>query len=49
VAVPTTDVNLAETGGSATTPLIAGTAIALVVIGGGFLVLTGRKQNRAQD
>lgn len=49
VAVPTTDVNLAETGGSATTPLIAGTAIALVVIGGAALVLTGRKQNRAQD
>lgn len=49
VALPTTDVNLAETGGSATTPLIAGTAIALVVIGGAALVLTGRKQNRAQD
>lgn len=49
VAVPTTDVNLAETGGSATTPLIAGTAIALVVIGGAFLVLTGRKQNRTHD
>jgi TQXA domain-containing protein len=49
VAVPTADVNLAETGGSATTPLIAGTAIALVVVGGAALVLTGRKQNRAQD
>ncbi|WP_053849889.1 Cys-Gln thioester bond-forming surface protein [Streptomyces sp. NRRL B-24085] len=49
VAVPTTDVNLAETGGSATTPLIAGTAIALVVIGGAALVITGRKQNSAQD
>jgi TQXA domain-containing protein len=49
VAVPTTDVNLAETGGSATTPLIAGTAIALVVIGGAALVLTGRKQNRGQE
>ncbi|WP_329264044.1 TQXA domain-containing protein [Streptomyces pseudovenezuelae] len=49
VAVPTTDVNLAETGGSATTPLITGTAIALVVIGGAALVLTGRKQNRPQD
>ncbi|MGK3938109.1 TQXA domain-containing protein [Streptomyces caeruleatus] len=49
VAVPTTDVNLAETGSSAATPLIAGTAIALVVIGGAALVLTGRKQNRAQD
>jgi TQXA domain-containing protein len=49
VALPTSEVNLAETGGSATTPLIAGTAIALVVLGGAALVLTGRKQNRAQD
>ena len=49
VAAPSADVNLAETGGSATTPLIAGTAIALVVIGGAALVLTGRKQNRPQD
>ncbi|MFJ1971408.1 Cys-Gln thioester bond-forming surface protein [Streptomyces sp. NPDC087903] len=37
------DTNLAETGGSSATPLIAGTAIALVVIGGTALVLVGRK------
>jgi len=49
VAAPSADVNLAETGGSATTPLIAGTAIGLVVIGGAFLVHTGRKQNRTHD
>lgn len=49
VAAPSADVNLAETGGSATTPLIAGTAIGLVVIGGTFLVVTGRKQNRTHD
>jgi TQXA domain-containing protein len=41
----TSDVtNLAETGGSDTTPLIAGAAIALVVIGGAVLVLTGRRK-----
>jgi hypothetical protein len=33
------DVNLAETGSSAATPVIAGTAIALVVLGGAALVL----------
>lgn len=42
----TTDVtNLAETGGSDTTPLIAGVAIALVVVGGAVLVLLGRRKN----
>ncbi|MFJ8081217.1 TQXA domain-containing protein [Streptomyces sp. NPDC096205] len=35
----TTDVNLAETGGTDITPLIGGTAIGLVVIGGAALVL----------
>ncbi|KOG29148.1 peptidase [Streptomyces resistomycificus] len=44
-----TDVNLAETGGSNATPMIAGTAIALVVIGGTALVLVGRKKAPAQD
>ena len=48
VAAPVTDVNLAETGGSSTTPVIVGTAIALVVVGGAALVLTGRK-NQPQD
>ncbi|MEU1179279.1 thioester domain-containing protein [Streptomyces sp. NPDC005820] len=44
-----TDTNLAETGGSSATPIIAGTAIGLVVIGGAALLLVGRKENRAQD
>lgn len=35
--------NLAETGGSSVTPLIAGVAIGLVVIGGAALVLVGKK------
>ncbi|MET7454974.1 TQXA domain-containing protein [Streptomyces sp. NPDC005574] len=37
------DTNLADTGGTSATPLIAGTAIALVVIGGAALLLIGRK------
>nr|WP_203615403.1 thioester domain-containing protein [Streptomyces sp. SID13726] len=49
VAAPSTDVNLAETGGTSATPLIAGTAIALVVVGGAALVITGRKQNPTRD
>ncbi|MFJ9715154.1 TQXA domain-containing protein [Streptomyces sp. NPDC101213] len=40
--------DLAQTGGSDLTPLIAGTAIGLVVIGGTVLVLVGRKENDAQ-
>ncbi|WP_093778637.1 TQXA domain-containing protein [Streptomyces sp. yr375] len=43
------ETNLAATGGSSATPLIAGTAIGLVVIGGAALVLVGRKENGAQD
>ncbi|MFF4959522.1 Cys-Gln thioester bond-forming surface protein [Streptomyces sp. NPDC001222] len=43
-----TDTNLAETGGTSATPFIAGTAIALVVIGGAALVLI-RKKTPAQD
>ncbi|MEU3839123.1 TQXA domain-containing protein [Streptomyces sp. NPDC028635] len=39
--VPT---NLADTGGGALTPLIAGSAIGLVVIGGGVLVLLRRRE-----
>ncbi|WP_405872642.1 TQXA domain-containing protein [Streptomyces sp. NBC_00005] len=38
------DTNLAATGGSNATPLIAGVAIALVVIGGAALVLVGKKE-----
>ncbi|MFJ8104490.1 TQXA domain-containing protein [Streptomyces sp. NPDC096132] len=43
-----TDTNLAETGGSSATPIIAGTAIGLVVIGGAALLLVGRKENGAR-
>ncbi len=43
------DTNLAATGGSGTTPLIAGIAIALVVIGGAALVLVGKKDAPTQD
>ncbi|MER6626862.1 Cys-Gln thioester bond-forming surface protein [Streptomyces sp. NPDC000987] len=38
------DTNLAATGGSSATPLIAGVAIAFVVIGGAALVVVRRKQ-----
>ncbi|MGW0579453.1 TQXA domain-containing protein [Streptomyces sp. NPDC002920] len=48
-ASDTTDTNLAETGGSSATPLIAGTAIGLVVIGGAALLLVARKENEARD
>ncbi len=43
------DVNLAETGGSNATPMIAGTAIALVVIGGAALLLVGREKTPTRD
>lgn len=43
------DTNLAATGGTSTTPLIAGIAIALVVIGGAALVLVGKKDAPTQD
>ncbi|MFF3329464.1 Cys-Gln thioester bond-forming surface protein [Streptomyces sp. NPDC002888] len=43
------DTNLAATGGSSATPLIAGTAIALVVIGGAALVLLRRRQDSPQS
>ncbi|MFD9389583.1 TQXA domain-containing protein [Streptomyces sp. NPDC060000] len=42
------DTNLAATGGTSATPLIAGTAIGLVVIGGAALVLVGRKENESR-
>ncbi|MFR9796191.1 Cys-Gln thioester bond-forming surface protein [Streptomyces sp. MS06] len=38
-----TGTDLADTGGSAATPLIAGSAIGLVVIGGAALLIAGRK------
>lgn len=44
-----TGTNLAETGGSAVTPMIAGVAIGLVVIGGAGLVLTQRRQAAGRD
>ncbi|MDQ0961704.1 TQXA domain-containing protein [Streptomyces sp. B4I13] len=42
------DTDLAATGGSSATPLIAGTAIGLVVVGGAALLLVGRKENGSQ-
>ncbi|MEU1188963.1 TQXA domain-containing protein [Streptomyces sp. NPDC005859] len=44
----TDDTNLAATGGTSATPLIAGTAIGLVVIGGAALLLVGRKENETR-
>jgi TQXA domain-containing protein/LPXTG-motif cell wall-anchored protein len=41
--------DLAETGGSSATPIIAGIAIALVVIGGAAVIFVRRKQARVQD
>ncbi|MER5471474.1 Cys-Gln thioester bond-forming surface protein [Streptomyces sp. NPDC002685] len=41
--------DLAETGGSDATPVIAGVAIALVLIGGAVVVLLRRKQTPPQD
>ncbi|MEV1078518.1 Cys-Gln thioester bond-forming surface protein [Streptomyces sp. NPDC050211] len=44
----TPDTNLAETGSSGATPVIGGTAIALVVIGGGVLVLVRNRKTPGQ-
>ncbi|MFJ6743440.1 SCO1860 family LAETG-anchored protein [Streptomyces sp. NPDC091279] len=41
----TSDANLAETGGNASTPYIAAGAAALVVVGGGALVLARRRRS----
>ncbi|MFF7921968.1 Cys-Gln thioester bond-forming surface protein [Streptomyces mirabilis] len=41
--------NLAETGGSGATPIIAGIAVALVVIGGGAVFLLRKKKAPAQN
>ncbi|MCX4449092.1 Cys-Gln thioester bond-forming surface protein [Streptomyces sp. NBC_01789] len=43
------DTNLAETGSSSATPMIAGIAIALVVVGGGAVVLLRRKGRTASE
>ncbi len=43
------DTNLAETGTSNATPFIAGTAIALVVIGGAALLLVRKKKTPTRD
>ncbi|MGW4021686.1 Cys-Gln thioester bond-forming surface protein [Streptomyces sp. NPDC005009] len=44
-----TDTNLAETGSSSAIPWIAGTAIALVVLGGAGLVITRRRNTPSGD
>jgi TQXA domain-containing protein len=41
---PAEGVNLAETGSSSATPVIAGIAIILLVIGGGVVLLVGKKE-----
>ncbi|MFF2994727.1 Cys-Gln thioester bond-forming surface protein [Streptomyces sp. NPDC057950] len=41
--------DLAETGGSTATPIITGTAIALVVVGGGIMVLLRREKTPTRD
>ncbi|MFJ5267633.1 Cys-Gln thioester bond-forming surface protein [Streptomyces sp. NPDC088358] len=41
--------DLAETGGSGATPIIAGTAIALVVLGGGVVFLLRQKKTPTRD
>ncbi|WP_128428566.1 Cys-Gln thioester bond-forming surface protein [Streptomyces cyaneus] len=49
VGTTSDDTNLAATGGSTMTPLIAGIAIGLVLIGGAALVLVRKKEARPQD
>ncbi|MEU6667586.1 Cys-Gln thioester bond-forming surface protein [Streptomyces sp. NPDC046727] len=46
---PVDSTDLAATGGSAITPMIAGVAIGLVVIGGAVLVVLRRKETRTGD
>ncbi|MFE5185405.1 Cys-Gln thioester bond-forming surface protein [Streptomyces sp. NPDC056628] len=48
VGSPADDTNLAATGGSDMTPLIAGFAIGLVVIGGAVLVILRKREARTQ-
>lgn len=49
VGTTSDDTNLAATGGSDMTPLIAGIAIALVLIGGAALLVVRRKEAPARD
>ncbi|MDH6623478.1 TQXA domain-containing protein [Streptomyces sp. LBL] len=46
VGTTTADVNLAETGASAATPMIVGVAIALVVFGGAALIVVRRRDTQ---
>ncbi|MCX5090358.1 Cys-Gln thioester bond-forming surface protein [Streptomyces sp. NBC_00365] len=48
-AASTEDTNLAETGGSGATPVIAGIAVGLVVIGGVVMLLLRKKKAPAQN
>ncbi|MDG9716781.1 Cys-Gln thioester bond-forming surface protein [Streptomyces sp. DH24] len=43
------DTNLAETGSSDMTPLIAGLAVTLVILGGAAMTITRRRNGRAED
>ncbi|MER6994923.1 Cys-Gln thioester bond-forming surface protein [Streptomyces sp. NPDC000410] len=45
----TSDTNLAETGASSTTPMIAGIAIAFVLVGGGAVFFVRRKQGPSSE
>ncbi|WP_405879837.1 MULTISPECIES: Cys-Gln thioester bond-forming surface protein [unclassified Streptomyces] len=48
-AASTGGTDLAETGGSSATPIIAGTAIALLVAGGAAMLFVGKKNPSARD
>ncbi|MFD1312847.1 MULTISPECIES: Cys-Gln thioester bond-forming surface protein [Streptomyces] len=48
-ATSTGGTDLAETGGSTATPIITGTAIALVVVGGGITLLLRREKTPTRD
>ncbi len=48
-ATSTGGTDLAETGGSTATPIITGTAIALVVVGGGIMLLLRREKAPTRD
>ncbi|MGW3632824.1 Cys-Gln thioester bond-forming surface protein [Streptomyces sp. NPDC005122] len=48
-ATSTGGTDLAETGGSTATPIIAGTAITLVVVGGGIMLLLRRENTPTRD
>ncbi|MEG3628704.1 TQXA domain-containing protein [Streptomyces poriticola] len=46
---PDPDTNLAETGGSGVTPLIGGIALALLILGGGTLLVVRRRDTATRD